>query len=895
MNRHPPVKRTTPDPRQVRAERWAAYATGSPKKAQLTPLESHSNWTPFLVGGFLLLQMIALLAALLILLPAEPPSPRPVTLSTATATPTIPPQPLLPPSPTPLPVQVGLPTLPPPAEPVLPPPTYTPQPVPPTPAPATTLNLRGVEITQGIQVFNEPELSNCNPDPAQQTHIFCNNSIPLVAGRHTLVRVYPSCIGTCPSADVLIRLRLLKDGQEQANLTRTLPAATLHRLAQLSLTDLRLNLENSANFEFFPPPAWMAGPITFILEAVPQGEASRPAALTLTKDFTARKSLRVAYLPIEYKDVRPPELAGLDYWLLRMYPVPGVEYYRLPVPDLTWEGELTKGEVLRQLLHTYWLYTQNQLPETWPDQLFGWLPQEFYNGGASDPAWCGNCAGPHSSRVAFGGLRPEQDIGGPRVLVHEIAHNLGAQHAWSPTQREDAACFKTEGADIWVDPTWPYLQTPHTQEVGIDLYSNPPIIYPASAYDVMAYCARPWISPHTYRKIFDSPILQPNAAAPRPLTSVQPPGGSDQSGVLLVSAMINPDGAVSAPEVIRLEGSSFASTGLNPPPGDDYCLDVQAGDGATLAYHCFDVGFTDVETGRPTTDPSPFFFTLTGIDPQAAAKITVSKNETPLLTVTPSNHAPRVTVISPNGGETLAGLQIIAWEGDDADGDPLSYDLLFSADGGQSWLPLAARLGQTSYTLDTRQFPGTYEGLIRVIATDGFNTTVDESDAPFSVDLSCPELGTCAAPGDSVVPPSPTPLPQTGLSLQGPTTVQVGQTFEISVIARQIPEPGLFGLQFKLQFDPALLRVDSLHLHSDLSLIVEQRIENDQGQISLMASRQGQASNVTGDFTLATLTCTALAEGQLDLSVNEVIAGARSGTPLDLPPTPGLSLHISNN
>ena len=188
-----------------------------------------------------------------------------------------------------------------------------------------------------------------------------------------------------------------------------------------------------------------------------------------------RKPLRVAYLPITYQNVQPPELRGVDYWLLRMYPVPGVEYYRLPVPDMTWDGELSKGEVLRKLFYTYLLYTQNQPPEAWPDQLFGWLPQEFYNGGASDPAWCANCAGPHSSRVAFGGLRPEQDIGGPRVLVHEIAHNLGAQHAWSPTQSQDAACFKAEGADIWVDPDWPYLQTPYIQEVGIDLYSTPPL------------------------------------------------------------------------------------------------------------------------------------------------------------------------------------------------------------------------------------------------------------------------------------------------------------------------------------------------------------------------------------------------------------------------------------
>jgi hypothetical protein len=579
-----------------------------------------------------------------------------------------------------------------------------------------------------------------------------------------------------------------------------------------------------------------------------------------------------------------------------MYPIPGVEYYRLPVPDLTWEGELNKGEILRQLMHTYWLYTQSQPAEAWPDQLFGWLPPESYNGGASDPAWCPNCAGPHSSRVAFGGLRPEQDIGGPRVLVHEIAHNLGAQHAWSPTQSQDAACFKTEGADIWVDPAWPYLQTPHIQEVGIDLYSNPPVIYPPSAYDMMAYCAQPWISPYTYRTIFNSPLLQPNTTAPLPLTNVEPPVQSNPSGVLLVSAMIGPDGSVSQPEVLRLEGSSYThATGLNPPPGEDYCLDVQASDNTTLAHHCFDVGFTDVETGLPTTESSPFFFTLTGIDPQAAAKITITKNNASLLTVTSSNHAPSVRVISPNGGEILAGPQVITWQADDADGDTLSYDVLMSADGGHSWLPVAVRLGQTSLTVDTHQLPTTHQGLIMVVANDGFNTSLDQSDTPFSIDPTCNVSQKCVALENSDTSPSPPLLPPNSLSLSGPMGVQPGHTFEVSVIGNQISEPGLSDLQFKFDFDPTLVRVDNLRLHPDLSLVTEQTIRNDVGQVSLIASNQAQISNLTGDLTLVTFTLTAQAEGQVDLTLTQVAARTRDGRQSDLPVASNLSLRISNN
>jgi hypothetical protein len=345
-----------------------------------------------------------------------------------------------------------------------------------------------------------------------------------------------------------------------------------------------------------------------------------------------------------------------------------------------------------------------------------------------------------------------------------------------------------------------------------------------------------------------------------------------------------------------LEGSGFTSAaGLNPPPGNDYCLDVQAGDNTSLAHHCFAVGFTDVETGLPTSDASPFFFTLTNIDPQAAAKITITKNEAPLLTVAASNHAPSVTIDSPNGGEILAQQQLITWQADDTDGDALYYDLLLSVDGGQSWLPLAVRLSQTNYTVDTRQLPPTRNGLILVVANDGFNTSVDQSDAPFTIDLTCETPQRCVAPTNEDTLEAAPLLPANSLSLSGPMDVRPGQTFEVSVIANQLDEPELYSLQFKLNFDPALVRVDNLRLHPDLQLLVEQNLQNEIGQVAVNAGRQGQASPLTGDLTLATFTVTAHTDGQVDLTLNEVVAETGDGRRLDLPVASNLSVRISNN
>jgi len=719
---------------------------------------------------------------------------------------------------------------------------------PPTPP---TVAWLGMEITQGVQVFNQPEHPRCNPDPAAIDHVFCNNSMPLVAGRHTLIRAYPACRGDCPAKDILVQLRILKNGQEQAVLTRQFPAATLQQTQSLALADVRYRLENSVNFEFIPPPAWMEGDITFEL-SIP-ASVSEGATLNLTRNFAVRKTLRVAYLPLQYDGLTPPDSADAAYWLLRMYPVPDVEYYRLPVPDVTLDNGLSKGAVLRKLLFTYWLYVQHQPVAQWPDQLFGWLPQELFNGGVSDPFWCPNCAGPHSSRVAFGGLRPEMDIGAPRILVHEIAHNLGAQHAWSPTQQEDELCFKAEGADIRVDPEWPYSETPYIQEFGIDLYSDPPVIYPPAYYDVMAYCARPWISPHTYRKLFDSPFLQPNAnLASLSLPDFQFETEETGSGTLLVSGVIYPNGTVAQPEIVRLEGAfANAAASFTPPDttptGDDYCLNILGADNSVLAERCFDAGFEDMETGEPL-DSSTFFFTLPEVPFEQVGRVTVSKDEQIMADVSPSNSPPTVRLTYPAGGETLFNRQTITWQADDADGDDLVFDLYYSADGGQRWLPLAIRLRATEYTIYTDQLPAGSQGLVRVVATDGFHTATSQSERPFAI-----------AP----------PL-ENSLSLRGPALVEPGQTFEVEIVANSVTTLDLSGFHFNFDYDPTLVQALDLQLHPDLADSTIYAIKNGTGQISVMA-RSGRVDSLTDSVSLATVTMqTTVQTGPVHLSLSDV-------------------------
>lgn len=99
-----------------------------------------------------------------------------------------------------------------------------------------------------------------------------------------------------------------------------------------------------------------------------------------------------------------------------------------------------------------------------------------------------------------------------------------------------------------------------------------------------------------------------------------------------------------------------------------------------------------------------------------------------------SVNPPVVHVLSPNGGETISEKKkLVRWEASDADGDKLTYVVQFSDDGGKTWLPIGIDLKETSIDLDTSFLKNTQDGMVRVLASDGFYTTQDVSDEVFTV------------------------------------------------------------------------------------------------------------------------------------------------------------------
>ena len=79
----------------------------------------------------------------------------------------------------------------------------------------------------------------------------------------------------------------------------------------------------------------------------------------------------------------------------------------------------------------------------------------------------------------------------------------------------------------------------------------------------------------------------------------------------------------------------------------------------------------------------------------------------------------------------------------DADGDTLGYTLLYSADNRGVWQPLVVNLEANDLLITEgllHDMPGSSEGKLKVIASDGVNTGEDSSDDLFTVPGSPPDV-----------------------------------------------------------------------------------------------------------------------------------------------------------
>jgi hypothetical protein len=147
-------------------------------------------------------------------------------------------------------------------------------------------------------------------------------------------------------------------------------------------------------------------------------------------------------------------------------------------------------------------------------------------------------------------------------------------------------------------------------------------------------------------------------------------------------------------------------------------------------------------------EPPVYSFVATFPAPsETVARIELLKDDVLLHSRAPGTSVPTIVVVKPAGGESFDQQMQLVWQASDADtDDTLLYAVQYSPDNGQSWTALLTSFpgppDSTTVRVDLLDLgiPGSNlnEGLIRVAASDGYNTGLATS-AAFTVSNRAPE------------------------------------------------------------------------------------------------------------------------------------------------------------
>ncbi len=636
------------------------------------------------------------------------------------------------------------------------------------------LEVYAAEVTQGIQDMQ--------------------NRMPLVEKRGTVIRLYVRT-----DAGVMYGVRgaveAYRDGQK-------LPGSPLFAsnqpIAAYETGPNRIKVEDTLNFEIYQD--WRAGKVTFKFFAYPV-DPSYPYLYETNAENNFYETT-VEFHPGSFETVVMPSIhmhssddkgvidpnSILDYEfdatagrdagdVVRYYPVSNVlviadivkiypEEHTLNDHKNDWTLDEQQDDVLTRIQ-----FYRDEENSPYPNALWhGML--------SSDVTW--KWGGFSNGVVSMGKINDKTlddsptdwYVNGGHIVVHENGHNLGRDHV---------DCGAGEGSP---DPDYPYSGDPCSLAAvdpegfyGYDWYwylwpqsSGPTVISndpneaePNRGFPMMSYRSPKWIDPYTYCALLpiygvDCSLADlgiaalPEGVHMASLDLLVPPSGGLPSYLqqtqeyLRVYGSINKlTNAAAFANVVRtpqLTTSQQASAvrhqaavdrASEHESGSPYSLSLEDAGGNSL----FSLPLYDLSSAHGESDT----VTITEVVPfvPGTAFVRVLSGSAVIAERPVSLNAPVVRMLTQNQGTALTAPVEISWEGSDADGDPLSYLLQYSPDGGQTWKVLLLDLQTTNVRLDSFDgLPGGSNSYFRVTANDGVNAGSDMNDAAFSIPDSAP-------------------------------------------------------------------------------------------------------------------------------------------------------------
>ncbi len=533
-----------------------------------------------------------------------------------------------------------------------------------------------------------------------------NNTVPLIAGKPTVVRVFPKIAAGIP---VVTGVTAELTGTVRGAPLPGSPLRPFNGPVTARSSPSRGNADDSLNFSL--PVSWIQDPAVSIrAEAKHSSGQADPApannAATVDLQFQPSQTLRIAYLPFCYEldPTRAPcpsdaSIAGHSKLLERMFPIsPG---------NLTYTGLALPRKVLRipnldkfvGILRKFYNSSVSA-----HDQFTAWLPDlftptNFTVGGLSDPLFDGG-----EGHAAWGQDFTAADPDYPAfVLAHETAHNLGRRHT-----------NLADGCDA-PDPNTDWRSaSSQTGEIGFDPIAR--VLKPANKLDLMTNCApsadRIWMSAFTYTQLIRS-AFRPQSDGERRFA---------EGDWILVAGTVKRDGSGGTLEpAYRIPA---AETAAPRPPQPSHCVRFQGASG-TLGEQCVALTFRGHRTQNATLDEQSF--SIRAPLPAGTTRIALYAGDKELAALSPGPGAPQVSIVTPQPNDVWnGGSRTITWSGSDPDNDPLTYAVLYSTDAGSTWLAMEIDTQSTQYTFSPDEIDGGKTVRFRVLATDGINNATAE-------------------------------------------------------------------------------------------------------------------------------------------------------------------------
>jgi len=155
-----------------------------------------------------------------------------------------------------------------------------------------------------------------------------------------------------------------------------------------------------------------------------------------------------------------------------------------------------------------------------------------------------------------------------------------------------------------------------------------------------------------------------------------------------------------------------------------YWMDQLDATGAVRSSESFGVSFYGPARGFMTETA----FRVSAPLAVGCTKVQLRHGTNVLFSRAVSAHAPTVTVLSPAGGETVNAPFDLRWSANDTDGEALTFSVYYLRDGVEPTV-VARNVATNGFHWDPSTVPGSAQGRIAVVASDGFNEGMGTSAA----------------------------------------------------------------------------------------------------------------------------------------------------------------------